>query len=42
MSDEKNALKMPGDPIDCNLKQKIILSPLFDAQTSIYTKKTHN
>ena len=37
---EKNALKLLGDHIDFNLNLKIILSPLFDAQKSIYTKKT--
>ena len=40
MSDRKNALKLPGDHIDFNLNLKTILSPLFDAQKSIYTKKT--
>ena len=39
MSDGKNALKLPGDHIDFNLDLKTILSPLFDAQKSIYTKK---
>ena len=39
MSDGKNALKLPGDHLDFNLNLKIILSPLFDAQKSIYTKK---
>ena len=39
MSDRKNALKLPGDHIDFNLILKIILSPLFDAQQSIHTKK---
>ena len=39
MSDGKNALKLPGDHIDFDLNLKIILSPLFDAQKSIYTKK---
>ena len=41
MSDGKNALKLPGDHIDFNLNLKTILSPLFDAQKSIYTKKTY-
>ena len=40
MSDGKNVSKLPGDHIDFNLNLKIILSPLFDAQKSIYTKKT--
>ena len=40
MSDGKKALKLPGDHIDFNLNLKIILSPLFDAQISIYIKKT--
>ena len=39
MSDGKNALKLPGDHTDFNLNLKVILSPLFDAQKSIYTKK---
>ena len=34
MSDGRNALKPPRDHIDFNLKLKIILSPLFDAQKS--------
>ena len=46
MSDGKNVLKLPGDYIDFNLNLKTILSPLFDAQKSIYTlkktKKTPN
>ena len=44
MSDGKNVLKLPGDYIDFNLNLKTILSPLFDAQKSIYTlkKKTTN
>ena len=40
MSDGKNALKLSGDHIDFNLNLKIILLPLFDAQKSIYTRKT--
>ena len=39
MLDEKNALKLPEDQIDFNLNQKMILSPLLDAQISIYTQK---
>ena len=39
MSDGKNVLKLPGDYIDFNLNLKTILSPLFDAQKSIYTLK---
>ena len=39
MSNGKNALKLPGDHIDFNLNIKTILSSLFDAQKSIYTKK---
>ena len=31
MSDEKNALKLPGDYTDFNSNLKIILSSLFDA-----------
>ena len=38
MSDGENALKLPVNHIDFNLNLKIILSPLFDAQKSIYTK----
>ena len=38
MSEGKNALQLPGDHIHFNLNLKIILSPLFDAQKSIYTK----
>ena len=41
MSDEKNALKLPGDHIDFNLNLKIKPSSLFDAQKSIYTKKPY-
>ena len=39
MTDRKNASKLPGDHIDFNLNLKISLSPLFDAQKSIHTKK---
>ena len=39
MSDGKSALKLPEDDIDFNLNLKIVLSSLFDAQKSIYTKK---
>ena len=39
MSDGKNASKLPGDHIDFNLNLETTLSPLFDAQKSIYTKK---
>ena len=39
ISDENNALKPPGDHIDFDWNVKIILSPLFDARKSIYTKK---
>ena len=39
MSDGKNVLKLPGDYIDFNLNLKTILSPLFDAQKSIYALK---
>ena len=40
MSEGKNALQLPGDYIHFNLKVKIILLPLFDAQKSTYTKNT--
>ena len=36
MSDGKIALKLPGDNTDFNLNLRTILSPLFDAQKSIY------
>ena len=39
MSAEKNVLKLTRDHIDFNLNLKTTLSPLFDAQKSIYTKK---
>ena len=39
MSDGKNASKLPRNHIDFNLNLKIFMSPLFDAQKSIYTKK---
>ena len=39
MSDGKNALKLPGDHIEFNLNQKIILSPLCDAQKPFMQKK---
>ena len=39
MSDGKNASKLLGGHLDFNLNLKINLSPLFDAQKSIYTKK---
>ena len=39
MSNGKSASKLPGDHTDFNLNLKIILSPLFDAQKSIYTKQ---
>ena len=39
MLDGKNALKLPGDHIDFNLNLKIIVSLLFDAQKSIFTRK---
>ena len=40
MSDGKNVLKLSGDHIDFNLNLKTILPPFFDAQKSIYNKKT--
>ena len=40
MSDRKNALKLPRNYTDFNLNLKIVLSPLLDAQKSIYTKNT--
>ena len=39
MSEQKNTVKQPADHIDFNLNLKTTLSPLFDAQKSIYTKK---
>ena len=43
MSAEKNVLKLTRDHMDFNLNLKTILSPLFDAQKSVYTKKkNHN
>ena len=39
MSAEKNVLKLTRDHMDFNLNLKTILSPLFDAQKSVYTKK---
>ena len=35
----KNTLKLPEDHIVFNLKLKIILSPLFDAQKAFIQKK---
>ena len=38
MSNRKNYLKLSGGYTDFNLIVEIKLSPLFDAQESIYTK----
>ena len=38
----KNTLKLPEDHIVFNLKLKIILSPLFDAQKAFIQKKKKN
>ena len=42
MSEQKNTAKQPADHIDFNLNLKTTLSPLFDAQKSIYKKKKKN
>ena len=39
MSDGNKALKLSGEHTDLNLNLKTVLSPLFDAQKAIYTKK---
>ena len=39
MSDGNKALKLSGQHTDFNLNLKTVLSPLFDAQKAIYTKK---
>ena len=41
MLDGQNALKLPGNHIDFDLKPKNQPSSLFDAQKSIYTKKSN-